>query len=219
MSDARPVGVFDSGDAHNSEVWGDASVVASAYRRGSNVTSVTVKLTSPQALDAFKAALAADPRLKVDAKTTRAYYNEQSEMLAKFIRYLGISIGVVMGIGALFGALNTMYAAISTRAREIATLRAIGFRSVPVVISVLVETMLLAALGGMLGAGITWAVFDNYAVSTMGSNFTQVVFAFQVSPRLLGEGLKWALAIGLIGGLFPAVRAATVPVTTGLREL
>jgi putative ABC transport system permease protein len=213
------VGVFDSGDAHNSEVWGDVQVVASAYRRGSSVTSVTVRLTEAKALDAFKATLAADPRLKVDVKTTRAYYNEQSEMLTNIIRVLGFAVGIIMAIGATFGALNTMYAAVSTRAREIATLRAIGFRGLPVVVSVLLETMLLALLGGLMGAGIAWAVFDNYTVSTLGSNFSQVVFAFQVSPGLLGDGLKWAMAIGLVGGLFPAVRAATVPVTAGLREL
>jgi putative ABC transport system permease protein len=124
-----------------------------------------------------------------------------------------------MAIGAIFGALNTMYAAISTRAREIATLRAIGFRGTPVVVSVLIETMLLALVGGVLGALIAWLIFDNYTASTLSQNFSQVVFNFKVSPALLWSGLKWALAIGLIGGLFPAVRAARIPVTAGLREL
>jgi putative ABC transport system permease protein len=124
-----------------------------------------------------------------------------------------------MGIGAIFGALNTMYAAVATRAREIATLRAIGFRGLPVVVSVLLETMLLALAGGVLGALIAWALFNNYTVSTLGSNFSQVVFAFKVSPALVWSGLKWALAIGFIGGLFPALRAARLPVTTALREL
>ena len=124
-----------------------------------------------------------------------------------------------MAIGAVFGALNTMYAAVATRAREIATLRAIGFRGVPVIVSVMLETMLLALLGGMLGAGIAWPIFDDYTASTLGSNFSQIVFAFQVTPELLWRGLKWALAIGLLGGLFPAVRAARLPVTDGLREL
>ncbi|MDQ2971544.1 MAG: ABC transporter permease [Rhodanobacteraceae bacterium] len=213
------VGEFDSGDAFDSELWGDADVVASAYRRGSSVTSVTVKLDDAKAFDKFKAALAADPRLKVDVKTTRDYFSAQSEGLAKLIRVLGTVVGVIMAIGAIFGALNSMYAAVATRAREIATLRAIGFRGAPVVVSVMLETMLLALLGGVLGALIAWALFDHYTVSTLGSNFSQIVFQFKVSPELLWSGLKWALAIGFIGGLFPAMRAARLPVTTALREL
>jgi putative ABC transport system permease protein len=213
------VGAFDSEDAHNSELWADTDVVAATYRRGSSTASVTLRLTGADAFDAFKAGLASDPRLKVDIKTTRAYYTDQSAALSKLIRVLGITIAAIMAIGAVFGALNTMYAAVATRSREIATLRAMGFRAAPVIVSVLLETMLLALLGGVLGAAVTWAVFNHYTVSTLGSNFTQVVFAFQVSAAVLGTGLKWALAIGLIGGLFPAVRAARLPVTAGLREL
>lgn len=213
------VGAFDSGDAHNSELWGDADVVASTYRRGSSRTSVVVRLTGAEAFDTYKASLASDPRLKVDVKTTRAYYSEQSEGLTRLIKILGTTIAVIMGIGAIFGALNTMYAAVATRAREIATMRAIGFRGLPVVVSVLLETMLLALLGGVLGAAIAWILFNNYTVSTLGRNFSQVVFAFKVSPALVWSGLKWALAIGFVGGLFPALRAARLPVTTALREL
>ncbi|HEY4211691.1 MAG TPA: ABC transporter permease [Steroidobacteraceae bacterium] len=213
------VGAFDSGDAYNSELWGDTDIVASTYRRGSSTTSVTVRLTSAGAFDAFNAGLQADRRLQVDASTTRAYYNAQSETISTIIRVVGITVAIIMAIGAVFGALNTMYAAVAARTREIATLRAIGFRGTPVVISVLGETVALALFGGILGAGLAWAVFDNYTASTLGSNFSQVVFAFKVSPALLWQGLKWALLIGLIGGLFPALRAASQPVTTGLREL
>ena len=213
------VGTFDSGDSHNSELWGDTDVVGSTYRRGSSTTSITVRLTQTGAFDALKATLASDPRIKVDVSTTREYYNKQSENLAQIIRILGTTVGAIMAIGAIFGALNTMYAAVAARAREIATLRAIGFRGLPVIVSVLLETMLLAILGGALGAALAWAIFDNYTASTLGANFSQVVFAFNVSPALLWSGLKWALAIGFIGGLFPAVRAARVPVTVGLREL
>jgi putative ABC transport system permease protein len=213
------VGTFDSGDAHNSELWGDADVVASTYRRGSSRTSVVVKLTGADAFDAYKAAIASDPRLKLDVKTTRAYYSAQSENLTRLIKILGTTVAVIMGIGAIFGALNTMYAAVATRAREIATLRAIGFRGFPVVVSVLLETMLLALFGGLLGAAIAWVLFNNYTVSTLSQNFSQVVFAFKVSPALVWSGLKWALAIGFVGGLFPALRAARLPVTTALREL
>lgn len=212
------VGAFASGDAHESELIGDVDVVASTYRRGSSRSSVTLRLTAADAFDAFKAALASDQRLKLEAKTTRDYYAEQSEGLTKMIRILGSTVAVIMAIGAIFGALNTMYAAVATRAREIATMRAIGFRGLSVVVSVMLETMLLALAGGALGAALAWLIFDNYTVSTLGSNFSQVVFAFKVSPPLVWSGLKWALAIGFLGGLFPALRAARLPVTTALRE-
>ncbi|HXS73529.1 MAG TPA: ABC transporter permease [Rhodanobacteraceae bacterium] len=213
------VGVFTSGDSNESELWGDVHSVAAAYRRGSSAESVTVRLSSPSAFDRFKATLMSDPTLKVDVTTTREYFSKQSEGVSKVIRVVGITIGVIMAIGAVFGALNTMYAAVATRAREIATLRAIGFRGVPVVISVLLETMLLALFGGIIGAAIVWLIFNGYTASTLGANFSQVVFQFKVSPALLWSGLKWALAIGFIGGLFPAMRAARLPVTTALREL
>jgi putative ABC transport system permease protein len=213
------VGAFESGDAYDSELWGDTDVVGPTYRRGSSTTSVTVRLTNASAFDSFKAALASDPRLQVDAKTTRAYYSDQSAQLSRLIRVLGLTVGSIMAIGAVFGALNSMYAAVATRTREIATLRAFGFRAVPVIVSVLLETMLLAVAGGAIGAGVAWLLFDNYTASTLGDDFSQLVFSFRVSPALLWTGLKWALAIGLIGGLFPAVRAARMPVTEGLREL
>lgn len=213
------VGTFASDDSHDSELWGDMQTVASAYRRGASAQSVTVRLTSPQAFDVFKAALVSDPRLKVDVTTTREYFTKQSEGLTKVIRIVGITVGTIMAIGAVFGALNTMFAAVSSRAREIATLRAIGFRGVPVVVSILLETMLLALIGGVLGGLVTWLIFNGYTASTLGSNFSQVVFQFKVSPQLLWTGIMWAMAIGFVGGVFPAVRAARLPVTTALREL
>lgn len=214
----RVVGVFASGDAHDSELWGDAESVAAAYRRN-DFQSVTVRLTDPAGFPRLKAALAADPRLRVDVETTRDYYTKQSERLTTLIRALGIGVALIMGIGAVFGALNTMYAAVAARAREIATLRAIGFAAGPVVISVLLETMLLALLGGVLGAALAWTLFHGYTVSTLGGNFSQVVFQFQAGPALLLRGLQWALAIGFVGGFFPALRAAGQPVTAALREL
>jgi putative ABC transport system permease protein len=213
------VGEFDSGDEHDSELWADGDVVASAYRRGDSRNSVTVRLKNPSEFAAFKTALTTDPRFKVDASTTRDYYSKQSEVLTRLIRILGTTVAIIMAIGAIFGALNTMYAAVATRTREIATLRAIGFRGGPVVVSVLIETLLLALAGGVIGAGLAWAIFDHYTASTLGANFSQVVFEFRVTPALLAGGLKWALAIGFVGGLFPAVRAARMPVTDGLREL
>lgn len=213
----RIVGVFASGDAHESELIGDAETVATTYRRN-GFQSVTARLDSPAAFDTLKAALASDPRLKVDVRTTRDYYTAQSAGLSKVIRIVGIVIATIMAIGAIFGALNTMYAAVNARAREVATLRAIGFGATPVLVSVVLEAMLLALLGGALGALVAWLLFHDYAVSTLGANFSQVVFRFDVSPALLGTGVRWALAIGLIGGLLPAVRAARLPVTTALRE-
>lgn len=210
-------GVFHAGDAMDSEVWGDADVVASTYRRGSTRTSVTARLANADAFKAFKANLASDPRLDVEAQTTLDYFSKQSEGMTKVIRIIGIVVGAIMAIGAVFGALNTMFATVATRAREIATLRAIGFRGVPVVVAVMLETMLLALLGGLLGGLLAWLVFNGYTASTIAGGVGQLSFTFKVSPDVLWTGLKWALAIGFVGGLFPAVRAARMPVTEALR--
>jgi putative ABC transport system permease protein len=212
------VGVFDSGDVHNSELWSDSQVIGAAYRRDGRVNSLILRLTDARAFEAFKAHLQSDPRLQVNVQTTRHYYSQQSETTSRMIRIVGATIGLIMALGAIFCALNATYMAIASRSREIATLRAIGFRRVPVVVSVLLETMMLAALGGVLGAAVTWVIFDGFTASTMGAA-GQIVFAFDVSPELLWNGLKWAFAIGLIGGLLPAVRAARTPIAVGLREL
>lgn len=212
------VGVFAAGDAFDSELWTDIETLSSAYDRRA-YQSVTVVLDGKDGFSQLKAALDNDPRLKLDVQTTRDYYSKQTEMLTNLIRILGMVIGTIMAVGAVFGALNTMYAAVAGRAREIATMRAIGFRGLPVVMAVMLETMLLALLGGVLGGLIAWAVFNGYSVATLGSNFSQVVFQFKVSPELLWSGLKWALGIGLVGGLFPALRAARLPITTALRAL
>ncbi len=214
----KVVGIFVAGNAHDSELWADADTVASAFSRG-GYQSVTVRLRSPGTLPAFRMALKSDPQLKVQVQTTQKYYAAQSGRLTKTIRIVGFTVALIMAIGAVFGALNTMYAAVSDRSREIATLRALGFGGLPVAAAVLLEAMLLAALGGLLGGGIAWLLFNGYTVSTLGSNFSQLVFQFRVTPELLFSGLKWALAIGLVGGLFPALRAARVPVTVALREL
>lgn len=210
-------GVFHAGDAMDSEVWADADIVASTYRRGSTRTSVTARLADAKAFKAFKANLASDPRVEVETQTTLDYFSKQSEQMTKIIRIIGMVVGAIMAIGAVFGALNTMFATVATRAREIATLRAIGFRSVPVVVAVMLETMLLALLGGLIGGLIAWAIFNGYTASTIAGGVGQLTFAFKVSPEVLWTGLKWALAIGFVGGLFPAVRAARLPVTEALR--
>jgi putative ABC transport system permease protein len=216
----KVVGVFASGDAYDSELWADRQSVASAYRRGNSAESVLVRLTSAAAFDGFKAALMSDPKLKVETSTTADYFARQSAGLAKTIRVVGLTVGVIMAIGAIFGALNCMFAAVAARAREIATLRAIGFRGMPVVVAIMLETMLLALLGGLLGGALAWLIFNGYSASTLAAGSVgKLSFEFSVTPALLWSGLKWALAIGFIGGLFPAVRAARLPVTTALREL
>ena len=213
-------GIFASGDAMESEIWGDAAVVADTYRRGSSRASVTVRLTDASAFKGFKSALESNPQLKVDVSTTLDYYAKQSEGVSKVLRVIGIVVGAIMAIGAMFGALNTMFAAVAARSREIATLRAIGFTGLPVVAAVLMETMLLALIGGVIGAGAAYLIFDGFGASTMAAGSVgKLSFALSVSPALLWTGLKWALAIGFVGGLFPALRAARLPVSSALREL
>ena len=212
------VGEFESGDSHDSELWTDVNVARTTFGRlGSS--SVLVALDGPDGLQKLKSAMAADPRMTVDVMREQDYFDGQTQQFRKTIGFLAGVVTIIMALGAVFAALNSMYAAVATRTREIATLRALGFRGMPVIVSVLVETMLLAVLGGIVGAAIAWLLFDNYTASTLGDNFSQVVFSFRVSPTLLWTGLKWALIIGFIGGLFPAVRAARMRVTDGLREL
>lgn len=213
------VGIFASGDAMESELWADANVVNDTYRRGAGRNSATVKLENAAAIKAFSEALEANPQLKVKASTTLEFFAKQSEQMTKILRVIGITVGAIMAVGAVFGALNTMFAAVATRAREIATLRAIGFRGLPVVVAVMLETMLLALIGGAIGGFIAWLVFNGFEASTMAmGSVGKLSFNLAVSPGLLWEGIKWALAIGFVGGLFPAVRAASLPVTTALRE-
>jgi putative ABC transport system permease protein len=210
------VGVFESGNAHDSELWMDAATAQGAFNRP-GYSSVLLALESPEALEPFQAAIAADPRLRVDAESQLRYYQRQTESSTGMIRALATLVTIVMALGAIFAALNTMYGSVAARTTEIATLRAIGFGPVPVVASVLVESMLLALAGGLLGAAGAWLIFNNVAVTTLGANFTQVVFNFQITTGLLATGLILALAIGFVGGLLPALHAARLPVTEALR--
>jgi putative ABC transport system permease protein len=210
------VGRFKSDDAHDSELWADLETAQSAFGR-SGVSSVLVRLTSRDAFDSLKARLGSDPQLNVEVKTEREFFSAQSANTTRVIRLITTVVTIIMAIGALFGALNTMFSAVSARTAEIGTLRALGFGSAPVVASVMAEAMVLSVAGGLLGAGIAYALFNGYSVSTLGGNFTQIAFNFAVTPTLVVQGLVWALAIGFIGGLFPAVRAARLPVTEALR--
>jgi putative ABC transport system permease protein len=216
-SDWTVVGIFESGgDAHESELMADAETVLSAYRRNGFQT-VTALLDSPEAFETFKHALTTDPTLSVDVKREPEYYAQISDRLATILFLLAYFVGGIMAIGAVFGALNTMYSAVSARTLEIATLRAIGFGAVPVVVSVLAEALFLALLGGAIGAALAWFFFNGNLVSTLGGGFTQVVFRLTVTPGLIALGIIWAAAIGLLGGLFPAIRAARLPVAEALR--
>ncbi|HTI17638.1 MAG TPA: ABC transporter permease [Trinickia sp.] len=211
------VGIFESGgDAHESELQGDVETVLSAYRRNL-FQSVSVMLESPQAFDRFKAALTTDPTLKVSVERETNYYAAQSRNLSKLLNLLAYFVGGIMALGACFGALNTMYTAVSTRTREIATLRAIGFGGLPIVISVLAEAMLLALIGSVMGSAAAWLFFDGNTVNTLAAGFTQVVFHLTVTAPLVAAGVIMACLVGMLGGLMPAIRAAQLPIAVALR--
>lgn len=216
----KVVGIFDAdGALVESEIWADAGVLAPAYRRGSTYQVVLGKLASAGNFQRLEDALTSDPRLNVKVMREIDYYAAQSQTLVRIITFLAGIITILMGLAAVFGALNTMYTAVAARSREIATLEAIGFGGAPVVLSVLFESVVLAIAGGALGALGAWIAFDGFRAATLNwQTFSQVAFSFDVSLRLLTEGIIAAVVIGLIGGLFPALRAARMPVATALRE-
>ena len=215
------VGIFDAGGTvPDSELWCDAGVLGPLYQRGASRQSVYVRLTSPEAFKPFKDRLSTDPRVKLTAMREREYYAGQSELLSGTIVIIGGIIGFLMGMGALFVAVITMYSAVASRTREIATLRALGFRGGPVVISVLIESLMLALVGGAVGAAVAYFGFNGYETATMNwQNMSSIGFAFRVTPALLVLGVGWALVLGFLGGLFPAIRAMRMPIVTALREL
>lgn len=215
------VGVIDAGgSAFDSEIWCDATVLSQVYKRPENVfQSVTVRLAAPADLTRFKDALTADPRVSVQVDRETDYYEKQSRVLTSLIRVLGFLIAFVMGVGAVFGALNTMYSAVAERSREIATMRALGFSSAGVVTSFVFEALLIAALGGIVG-GAAVLPMNGFTTGTMNwQTFSHLAFAFRITPGLLGEGLVFALLMGLVGGVPPAIRAARRPVAAALRAL
>jgi putative ABC transport system permease protein len=214
------VGIFTAdGGIAESEIWSDADVLAPAYNRSDGFQSVYVRLEDEDLFEDFKDTLTADPKLSVKVARQSEFYEEQATIMTDFITKIGVSIAVLMALGALFGALNTMYSAVAGRTREISTLRALGFGTGPVVMSVLVESVMLSLLGGALGALVAYLLFDGYKASTMNfQTFSQVSFAFSVTPRLLVNAIGFATLIGLVGGIFPAIRAARLPIASGLRE-
>jgi putative ABC transport system permease protein len=215
------VGMFETdGSVAETEIWCDARVLQGVYRRGNSYQSLLARLDSSESFNTFRDWLTANPQVNVQVRREEEYYAQQSRALTSLIRTVGFGIAALMGIGAVFGAILTMYTAVSTRSREIATLRALGFNTTSVVVSVLAESLALAALGGAIGGALAYLAFNGYQTSTMNfSTFSQVAFAFQVTPQLLAMGLFYALAMGLVGGLFPALRAARLPIPSALREL
>src|SRR5580765_2152448 len=215
------VGIFDEGGAvSESELWCDVKVLQPAYRRGNSYQSVYARLSSPDSFQQLKDSLTSNPQLTVAAMRAADYYGSQTQTLQGIIRTIGGIIAVLMGVGAIFGAVITMYTAVASRTREIATLRALGFGSVPVVFSVLVEAILLGIVGGVIGGAVAWFAFDGFETATMNfQSFSQIAFKFAVTPQLLTTALMISLVMGVMGGLLPAIRAARLPVVTALREL
>lgn len=214
-------GIFeDGGSVSESEIWTDASVVQGAYNRGTSYQSVRLRLPGPGRLEDIERHLRADPRFNMTVRTERDFLEGQSTILIAIVRTLGVMIAILMGVGAVFAALNTMYSAVAARMREIATLRALGFGAAPVIASVLAEALLLGLLGGLLGGGLAYVGFNGYQASTLNfQSFSQVTFAFAVTPGLMLTGLAYALLLSLLGGLLPGIRAARLSVVQGLREL
>jgi len=215
------VGIFTSGGSvAETEVWCDAHLVQGVYRRGNSYQSVLAKLDSAASFETFRNWLTTNPQLDVQVRRESDYYAAQSTVMTSIIQGIGVTVALLMGVGAVFGAILTMYTAVSTRTREIATLRALGFNTLSVIVSVLTESLALGALGGLIGGLAAYVAFNGYQTSTMNfQTFSQVAFAFRVTPQLLMLGLAYALMMGLVGGLLPAIRAARLPIPSALREL
>jgi putative ABC transport system permease protein len=215
------VGVFDTaGTAAETEIWCDVRTLQGAFRRGNSYQSVLARLESPASFDAFKDWLSSNPQVDVDVKRESDYYREQSRGLTTLVQGIGWGVAILMGLGAIIGAVLTMYSAVVARTREIATLRALGFGSFPVLLSILGESMVLALVGGVIGGALAYIGFNGFQTSTMNwQTFSQVAFGFAVTPALLMQGMLYALIMGLLGGIFPAIRAARLPISRALREL
>ena len=214
----KVVGVFAAdGSVFESEIWADLPVVQSFFNRDNIFQTVRARLVSPSALGELRGYLDSDPRLKqLEAQSEAAYFAQQASGTSDLIQKLGWPLAIAMAFGALAGALNTMYSSVAARTTEIATLRAIGFGGLPAFVSTLVESMVLAALGGALGVTVAFLTLDGLSASTLGGNFTQVVFSFQLTPALAAQGVSLAVIVGLAGGIFPSVRAARMPILAGL---
>ena len=219
-SEWNVVGIFSAdGGAAESEMWSDTKVLQESYQRGDSYQSVYAKLISEDRFQEFKDALTSNPQIKVKVVRQTEFYADQSTLTTEFITVLGTIVALGMALGALLGAMNTMYNAVAARGREIATLRALGFGSTPVICSVLIESLALALAGGIVGGALAYVWFDGYQAATMNfQTWSQIAFAFAVTPQLLANATFLAASIGLLGGLFPAIRAARLPIAAALRE-
>jgi len=212
------VGVFDAGrTAFDSEIWGDGEQLAQAFRRFGGYSSVIARLVSPQAFAELAAAVAAEPRLTVEVKRERQFYEDQSRALSNFISYLGITLSAIFSLGAMIGAAITMYASVATRTGEIGTLRALGFARRSILAAFLLESLLLALAGG--AAGLLAATFlQAFTISTTNfQSFSELAFSFALTPKIVAGSLAFALAMGLAGGFLPAVRASRMRIVDALR--
>ncbi|MBI1340962.1 FtsX-like permease family protein [bacterium] len=207
----KVVGVFEvPGTVFDSELWADLPVVQTLFNRGPTVAAVRARLTDPGQMEAIKAFVAADPRLRIEVKTEKEHFASEARSLEAIV-YFGWALAITLGLGALAGALNTMYAAVEARTKELATLRAIGFGGFPAFVGALTESLLLSLAGGLLGVIAAYLIFNGITASTLGGGFTQVVFDFAIGPAQVVSGVVLALVLGLIGGFFPALRAANTP--------
>lgn len=220
-ADWTVVGQFtDEGGIAESEAWGDTRVVQAAWRRGNSFQSIRAKLQDAAALKTLKDSLTKDPRVRVGVQSEREFYADQQKLMSTIINTVGWVLAIMMGVAALFAALNTLYNAVATRVREIATLRALGFGGFPVVVSVLVEAMILGAVGGLIGGLLAYVFLNGMTSSTMNwASFSQMTFAFTVTPQLMVTGIIYGLILTFVAGILPGIRAARLPITSGLREL
>jgi len=215
------VGIFSTGgDVHESEIWADLAVTQGAFRRGASASIAIIQMEGNASITDLGATLELDPRLDLKVQGEVDFYEEQSSGASSLIQAFGYTVAVIMAIGAVFAALNTMYSAVSTRLVEIGTLRAVGFHGSSVLFALMIESMFLALLGGLLGAGLSYLIFNGYTVSTLASvSFTQTAFDFAVTGEIIGQGLILALIVGFLGGVLPARRAATQDITEALRAI
>lgn len=215
----KVVGVFSMrGSVFESELWGDVTVVQSLFRRGATFQTVRVRLTGPDAIDLLRDYVSNEPRLKLDVFSEKGYYASQSSNTVKLIQTAGWPLAIAMAVGALAGALNTMYSSVATRSREIATLRCLGFGGFPSFVATLLESLVLAGIGGVVGSLGTFLFFDGFSTSTLGQGFTQIVFSVSLTPALVQQGVLMALGVGLLGGFFPALRAARLPIVAAYAQ-
>jgi putative ABC transport system permease protein len=215
------VGIFSTGgDVHESEIWADLAGAQGFFRRENSASIAIAQMDNSSVISDFGVALELDPRLELKVQGEAEFYSQQSSGASTVIEVFGYAVAVIMAIGAIFAALNTMYTAVSTRLVEIGTLRAIGFHGSSVLFALMVESMVLALLGGLLGAGISYFIFNGYTVSTLASgSFTQTAFDFAVTGSIVSQGLILALIVGFLGGLLPARRAAVQDITEALRAI